>query len=290
MSISINDRFTTTPGGTTIAFRVAGDGAPMVLTNGLTTTTNFWDYLRPRWEHSHRVLTWDLPGHGASGPAACDEDARIAGQPAIVAQLMDELAMPGAVQVGWSTGCQVVLELARNAPARATALILLLGGAGRVLDTAELPLPSAVLDWLVRHTPAPVFARTASVASLLANGPGGRVLPRRLNLIGPGTADADARRITAHLRGIDAPTVQTMVASAQAHSAWDALGGIEHPTLIVAGDLDPFSPSPSVGVPMHAAMPHSRLLRLADGTHTALLDHAGEISAASAEFLTTLSD
>jgi len=285
VGISINDRFTTSRGGTRVAFRVEGSGAPVVLSNGLTTTTNFWDYLRPRLLSQHRVLTWDLPGHGASGPAQCEQDACIEGQPAIVAQLMDELEMDAAVQVGWSTGCQVVLELCRVRPHRVAAMVLLLGGAGRVLDTAALPLPGALLDVVVRRVPRPLFARSVDVMSRLANAPLGHVLPRRLNLIGPDTAAGDARRITTHLRAIDAATVQTMIASAQAHSAWEALGGITQRTLIVAGDLDPFAPSEQVGVKMHEAMQASTLLRLPRGTHTALLDHAAEIGDALERFL-----
>jgi pimeloyl-ACP methyl ester carboxylesterase len=38
---------------------------------------------------------------------------------------------------------------------------------------------------------------------------------------------------------------------------------------------------------MHALCPHSELLRLPEGTHTALLDHADEIADAVDEFFLT---
>ena len=73
---SINDRFCEAPDGTRIAYAVEGDGPAFVLTNGLTTTTTFWDHLRPSFLRSHRVVTWDLPGHGNSEPARTPLGAR----------------------------------------------------------------------------------------------------------------------------------------------------------------------------------------------------------------------
>ena len=273
------------PDATELAYWVRGDGPPLVLTNGLTTTTNFWAHLQPRWEQRHRVLSWDLPGHGASSPARSAQSASLAEQPELLLRLMDAAGMQRAVQIGWSTGCQVVLELYRRHPERCSGLVLLFGSAGRVLSTAALPLPGPAIDWLVRHTPRPVFAGFARTLALVANAPGGQLAPRALGLIGQGTSHADAARITEHLRHIDAATVQAMTASAQAHSAWDVLGTITVPVLIAAGDRDPFAPAATVGVPMHARCPRSELLRLPDATHTALLDHAEVIGAAVDAFL-----
>jgi len=271
--------------GTELAYSVGGHGRSLVLTNGLTTTTNFWDHLQPRWEEDHRVLMWDMPGHGDSGPARSTASARIDGQPDLLARVMDAVAIDSAVQVGWSTGCQVALEMYRRHPARCSALVLLLGSAGRVLSTAKLPLPGAAIDWIVRATPAPVFSGLTRVLANVAHAPFGQVLPRQLGLIGRGTSSEDAARITAHLRRVEPRTVQTMVLSAQEHSAWELLPTIEVPVLIVAGDLDPFAPSERVGVAMHAQCPNAELLRLPQGTHTALLDHAAIINDAVLDFL-----
>ena len=81
--------------------------------------------------------------------------------------------------------------------------------------------------------------------------------------------------------------MQTMIASAQAHSAWDVLPSIAVPVLIAAGDLDPFAPAGTVGLDMHARCRKSELLRLPQGTHTALFDHAEEIGAAIDAFFCT---
>ena len=278
-------RHARTADGTELAYWVRGAGPAMVLTNGLTTTTSFWRYLQPRWEREHRVLSWDLPGHGASSPARSERAAQLSEQPELLLQLMEAAGLERAVQVGWSTGCQVVLELYRRHPERCTALVLLLGAPGQVLSTADLPLPGPAIDWLMRHTPRPLFSGLTRAIAYAASAPGGQLAPRTFGLIGRGTSRSDAARITEHLRRIDPATVQAMTASAQAHSAWDVLPTIRVPVLIVAGDRDPFAPAESVGVPMHARCPEAELVRLPEGTHTALFDHAEVIGDAVDAFL-----
>jgi pimeloyl-ACP methyl ester carboxylesterase len=285
VALTSDDARLPAPDGTNVAYRVEGSGPAFVLSNGLTTTTTFWRYLQPRWVERQRVLMWDLPGHGASAPARSDEGACIAEQPEIIARLMDSVNMPSAVQIGWSTGCQVVLEMYRRYPQRCRALVLLLGAPGRVLDTAKLPLPGRVIDGLVRHMPPAAFGGLARVLAVAANAPLAHFVPRRLGLIGAATTARDATAITEHLLRIDTATVQRMVASAQAHSGWEVLPEIDVPVLVIAGDRDPFAPAETVGAQVHARCPGAELLRLPEGTHTALLDHADVIGDAVDDFI-----
>jgi 3-oxoadipate enol-lactonase len=271
--------------GTEIAYAVEGSGSDLVLTNGVTTTGNFWERLRARWSREHRVLSWDLPGHGDSSPARSASSARLEEQAELVVRLMDASSMAAAIQVGWSTGCQVVLETYRRHPQRCTALVLLLGSAGRVLSTTKLGVPGPIIDGLVRRAPAPVFGTLVRLFALGARGRGGQRIGRALGLIGPATSAEDAARIVEHLRRLDARTVQIMIASAQRHSAWEMLPRIEVPVLIVAGERDPFAPANTVGARMHDLCPQSELVRLPAGTHTALIDHAEEIGEVVDDFL-----
>jgi pimeloyl-ACP methyl ester carboxylesterase len=271
--------------GSEIAYTIEGEGPELVLTNGVTTSVSFWERLHARWAREHRVLSWDLPGHGDSSPARSASSATIERQPELVVQLMNASHMHTAVQVGWSTGCQIVLETYRRYPGRCRALVLLLGSAGEVLATTKLGVPGRVIDGLVRRTPAPVFATLVRLLALGARGPAGQRVGRALGLIGEATSTRDAARIVEHLGQLDARTVQLMIASAQRHSAWDLLPAIEVPVLIVAGERDPFAPANTVGALMHARCPRSELVRLPAGTHTALIDHAAEIGDAVDDFL-----
>lgn len=284
-SLSINRDFVLAPDGTRIAYRAEGLGPALVLTNGLTTTTTFWDHLRPRWLAAHRVVTWDLPGHGRSEPAATAEGARIEALPAIVDRVMDAAGVARATQVGWSTGCQVVFETYRRFPSRCDALVALLGPAGRVLDTATLPLGGAALYRLLRYTPSAVFAPVFRVLARNADASRTVAIGRRLGLIGRETSQHDARRLLSHLQELDPATVQRLAQSAQEHSAHDVLGHLGVPLLVIAGDRDPFAPAEQVGVPLHRAAPGSELVRLPRGTHTALLDHSELIAETVEDFV-----
>ena len=143
--------------GTTITYTVEGEGPALLLTNGLTTNTAFWKYLRPIWLRYHTVITWDLPGHGRSGPASSARFASVEAQAILMRDILDACGVQRALSVGWSTGCQLVLEMYRQFPARCAGLALLFGPAGQVLDTTQLPLPGAWFAPLVRATPAFAF-------------------------------------------------------------------------------------------------------------------------------------
>lgn len=285
VTFSINDRFCEAPDGTRIAYAVEGEGPAFVLTNGLTTTTTFWDHLRPSWLHGHRIVTWDLPGHGNSAPARTALGARIESMPAIVERVMAAAGVERATQIGWSTGCQVVFELYRRRPERCSALVALLGAAGHVLSTAKLPLGRDALYGLLRYVPEALFAPVFRAMMKGADADRAVTIGKRSRLIGRDTTQADARRFLAHLRTLDATTVQRMAASVEEHSAHGVLGRIAVPVLVVAGDLDPYAPADRVGVPLHQAIPGSELLRLPRGTHTALLDHAAVIGERVEEFV-----
>lgn len=283
-NLSVNDRFCEAPDGTRIAYAVDGEGPAFVLTNGLTTTTTFWDHLRPGWLSEHRVVTWDLPGHGNSEPARTARGARIESMPAVVERVMAAAGVERATQIGWSTGCQIVFELYRQRTQRCSALVALLGPAGRVLSTANLPLGRGALYAMLRYTPEPLFAPVFRAMMRSADADRAVAIGKRARLIGSDTTRADARRFLAHLRRLDPTTVQRMAASAEEHSAHDVLPHIQVPVLVVAGDRDPYAPSERVGVPLHDAIPGSELLRLPRGTHTALLDHADVIGVRVQQF------
>lgn len=51
--------------GTTYAYRLEGKGEPLVLLHGFTGSKETWDMIKPEFS-DYRLLTIDLPGHGAT--------------------------------------------------------------------------------------------------------------------------------------------------------------------------------------------------------------------------------
>jgi pimeloyl-ACP methyl ester carboxylesterase len=120
-------------------------GAPIVLTNGLGTTENFWKPLVAGLVADRDVVHWDYRGHGTSEPAQSGDYA--------MATLADDLrgvteAACGrgtpTVHVGFSMGVTVVLELYRRRPDLVRGLVLIAGGADHPYAASPLfRLPGA---------------------------------------------------------------------------------------------------------------------------------------------------
>jgi pimeloyl-ACP methyl ester carboxylesterase len=107
---------------TGLAFDVAGAGDPqMLFLHGWCGDRSFF---APQFDHfrgSHRVVSVDLPGHGASkAPAAYTIEALATAVAAVTRQ-------PGlgrGVAIGHSLGAMVALELTRQAPELVDAVIM----------------------------------------------------------------------------------------------------------------------------------------------------------------------
>jgi pimeloyl-ACP methyl ester carboxylesterase len=280
-------QFVSAPDGTKVAFTIAGSGPPLVLTNGLTTTSFFWKYLRPRWLERHTVLTWDYPGHGRSEPARSAQSMTIEAQPEIMVRVMEAAGLATATQIGFSVGCQVVLELARQHVERCSALVLLFGSFEHALRSTVLPVPGGLLHVGLRTSGGAAFAKLVQELAQVA-----RFAPtlgplKQLGMIGRGLTVEDARQLVSDLRRVHSPTVAALAASAELHSARDLLPHLRLPLLVVAGDRDRFAPPDKVAVPLHRAVPQSVLVRIREGTHTALLDCADEVANVVDGFLQT---
>lgn len=103
----------------------AGKGnPPFVFVHGFACALDDWQRQVDHFSATHQVLACDLPGHGRSPGTGADCTMERFG--AEVAALLEELAAP-AIMVGHSMGCRVVLQAARLAPDRVSALALVDG-------------------------------------------------------------------------------------------------------------------------------------------------------------------
>jgi len=102
--------------GTSIEYRVAGQGEPVVLVHGLSGSWRWWQpVLEPLAQH-HRVYVLDLPRLGARLPAG-----ELTGW---LGRWLDTAALERVDLVGHSLGGLVVAEFAAEQPQRARRLAL----------------------------------------------------------------------------------------------------------------------------------------------------------------------
>ncbi len=275
--------------GTRLAFREAGEGPPVVLVNGLSTSDFFWRRLEPMWTRRHRVIVWDYKGHGSSEAARTEQGCTI---PALVDDLrrvMDAVEVERAALVGFSLGCQVAFEAWRHMPERIAGLACLLGPAGRIFDTALRPLAGPALKQLFRRLPSTWLPPAFGVAHRVAKLPGSQTAGRLFRLYGRATG-LDLHNYVDHFGQLDAQTVSRIALEGGEHDARDLLGSIDVPTLIATGDRDIFAPPKTVGLPMHAAIPGARLLRIPKGTHLGVIENADVIGPAVESLLDEIWD
>lgn len=99
---------------------------PIVLTHGFGDTSATWDSLVPLLAERHRVVRWDLRGHGRSSPAdRYHPDDGVAD----LRRVVDAAGDP-AVLVGHSLGGFLSLTVALRYPECVRALVLIASGPG----------------------------------------------------------------------------------------------------------------------------------------------------------------
>ncbi len=263
--------------GTRITYRVVGDeGPPLLLCNGVTTTHFFWDGALAGWGH-RRVIQWDYPGHGTSGPAHSPASARLPALAEAACRVLDAVEVDSAPLVGFSMGSEVALLAALQAPDRFSATVSLLGPAGRLFDTALWGVGGRTTRTLLRALPQASLGVFHKALHLGMSSPLTYAGGRLLGLYGSETRPHQVRALADHLGTLHAPTVREMVLSAGELDLYPRLHTLQSPLLIVTGERDAFAPARTVGRAMHAAAPGSQLAVLRDGTHGSLFGHASTI-------------
>ncbi|WP_308268676.1 alpha/beta fold hydrolase [Yinghuangia soli] len=274
------------------AFRMAGDGPPLLLIHGIGDSSETWAPVFGELARHHTVIAPDLLGHGSSDhPRA---DYAVAAYACGMRDLLGVLDIERVTVVGHSLGGGVAMQFAYQFPERCERLVLVgTAGIGRDVHPllrlaagpgAEMALPLA--------TAAPVRAAVRAVAPVLRTvGRLGRRGPLAWAGLGLGTdfdyvlkryeslADRTARQ--AFLRtlraGVDARgQVITML-----DRSYLAAG---LPTLIMWGQLDRVIPV-SHAHAAKAAMPGSLLQVFPDSGHFPHHDDPAGFVKAIEEFL-----
>ena len=240
--------------GHPVTYRMLGDGPPLLLLHGITSSSQTWSDVLPGLAERHTVIAPDLIGHGASAKPRADYS--LGSFAAGVRDLLVLLGHERATVVGHSLGGGIAMQFSYQFPERTERLVLVAsGGLGREVHAMlrAAALPGA--DWVL-----PAVARTG----LLGAGAAAGRLVARLGVhpgadfegIADGWAtleDPDTCRAFLHTaRSIIDLHGQRVDASDKLYLAADL------PVQIVWGARDPLIP----GAHAHHArelLPHARL-------------------------------
>ena len=123
--------------GVPIYYEVHGSGPPLLLTHGYSSTSGMWQGQIAALSEHHKLVLWDMRGHGQSGypedTAAYSEALTVAD----MAALLDTVGAEQAIVGGLSLGGYMSLAFYRAHPARVRALLIIDTGPGFKKDEAR---------------------------------------------------------------------------------------------------------------------------------------------------------
>ena len=144
-------------GGLNVHYRDEGprdDPAPIVLLHGTSSSLHTWDGWAEALRAKRRIVRFDLPGFGLTGPNATGDysDAAYVG---FVLQMLDTLKLARVVLGGNSLGGAIAWQTAVAAPERVVQLILVDAG-GYAFEATSVPIGFRIarMPWLrglMRH-------------------------------------------------------------------------------------------------------------------------------------------
>ena len=123
--------------GVSIYYEVQGSGPPLLLTHGYSSTSSMWQGQITALSQRHKLVLWDMRGHGQSDypadPAAYSEALTVAD----MAALLDAVGADKAIVGGLSLGGYMSLAFYRTHPQRVDALLIIDTGPGFKKDDAR---------------------------------------------------------------------------------------------------------------------------------------------------------
>ena len=266
--------------GLTVHLRDEGkrDGLAVVLLHGSNASLHTWQPWVARLGHSYRIITFDFPAHGLTGPAP-DVQYTQAAYARVVDAVVRNRGLTRFVLGGSSMGGGVAARYAADHPERIAGLILV------DASGAEYPPGEGDTPFIMRVVRLPVIRDLAAVItprSLVAASLDGAVSVK--SVMTPAVID----RYWELLR-YPGNRVATIERFAQGYSSVPQadLARIVAPVLILWGREDRFIPLASANY-FARALPHSRTIVYAGVGHLPMEETPDRSAADVAAFLAAL--
>ncbi|MFI1759443.1 3-oxoadipate enol-lactonase [Streptomyces sp. NPDC020571] len=216
---------------------------PLLLGPSLGTSYALWDAVAPELSIGHRVIRWDLPGHGGSRADLIGPGATVADLADLVLALADSLGVERFAYAGVSLGGAVGLHLAVHRPERVSSLAV-------VCSSAHF---SGVRPWEER------------AAQVREEGLGRLAESADARWFTPGFT---VPRLVRDHRDADPDAYAACCDALAAFDLRDRVGEISAPTLLIAGREDPATP-PAHLRELADAVPGSTLTEIPGASHLA---------------------
>jgi pimeloyl-ACP methyl ester carboxylesterase len=255
-----------------------GSGPPIVFIHGLSGSWQNWLEQLPVFARDHRVITFDLPGFGASEMP--EGQISISGYARWVGELLDQLGVPAAAVVGNSMGGFIGAELAIQVPARVERLVLVSAAGLSIEHMRNERVLAALYTFDTRLAAYTAWMGTRSEA--LTRRPRSR--RAIFGIVAHRPDKLPAALIVEQLRGSGKPGFVPALDALTNYPIRDRLGEIACPTLIVWGSEDRLVPVGDAD-DFERLIPNSRKVVWPDTGHMAMLERPEAFNRLLAAFL-----
>lgn len=248
--------------GARIHARSLGEGAPLVLLHGLSSSSTDWLPIAPGLATNYRLLLLDMRGHGQSS-LATEGGYTISRMAADVAVVLDAFEIERAHLLGLSLGGCVAIQFAVDYPDRVQRMVLVntfarLRGAGVGSLRRRLTRVSAALrdmDRLAQYVATSLFD------------------------------DPEYQRITyERMRRNDLGAIRRTMLTLLRFNLLDQLHRVRSPTLVLVGDRDKTVPF-RCATEIMARLPSARMRVIPDAGHALPYDQPATFIDAVLDFL-----
>ena len=245
--------------GVNLYYEVHGSGPTLLLSHGFSATSAMWEGQIAALSAKHRLVLWDMRGHGQSDypddPAAYSEAETVADMAAI----LDAVGAPTAIIGGLSLGGYMSLAFYARHPERATALLIIDTGPGFKQDAARAA-------WNERSL--------GTAARLDAEG------------LGQLTSGSAERRQSRHRNAQGLAHAARGMLTQRDATVINILPTIKVPSMVLVGSRDtPFLAATDY---MAAKIPGATKIIIDDAGHAANIDQPASFNDAVTKFLTNL--
>ena len=250
------------------------DAPSILLIHGFTHSLETWDGWAKILAKDHRVIRYDLLGHGLTGPDPKERYAP-AERAAFIGDVLDALGIDQTVIAGNSLGGLAAWRFAHDHPERVKALILISPGVYSLNGVSDEPaeIPAAMKAYLLAAPEAGVAASAG-----LIYGDDSKLTPERLKTV------RDMMRREGN--------GEAMIKSLEEFTLPDPaqmLHEIKTPTLIEWGEADAVIPI-AQGRRMVEDMPNAKLITYPGVGHAAQEEAPTETAADALSFLHDLGE
>lgn len=238
----------------------ASDILPLVLLHGTSSSLFTWNSWTELLKDRHRIIRFDLPGHGLTGPHP-EGDYSVEAYMKFLESFLSKLGIKQCIIAGNSLGGEIAWRYALQNPRQVKGLILI-GAAGYPVEVQRLPLFKLPLSYLWLRIP---FLRELSVKFTT---PG--VIRRSLEFL-----YGDPEKVTDEMvevyfdmtnREGNREALADRMDDFGSPGPWKKVPSIHAPTLVIWGKHDRLIPLKN-GRRFHRDLPDSRLVIFPEAGH-----------------------